>query len=179
MDTIISKEEFNEIRKTLKKVHGHYFDDKRLAFNILNFIKCSEWNHRWGRKYAFDNTYSDMLKKHLDEAFGRIKNLSSRYLKVKHDLSQQKIENNRLKQLINDKKSLFLIEKAWVDPSEKNFTHGYNPVKIVDDEEEAIRIVKEGNFYLKENYWFLFDDLPKFKYTKVDYEHSRRSNKNP
>jgi hypothetical protein len=100
---IITKEEAIKIKSMLHRVHGSYFDDKSLVWNIYNFISCSSWNHRWGRKYAYDDTIEKMQMKQLNEVWGRNKNLLSHLMKVKDDLKEAKRENNKLKQLLNNK----------------------------------------------------------------------------
>ncbi len=98
----ITEEDFEKVKSKIKRVHGSYFDDKTLVWNMLNFIGCSQWNHRWGRKYAYDDTLEKILKKQLNEVWGRNKNLLSWNMKLKDDLSEAKQELNRLKQLLEN-----------------------------------------------------------------------------
>lgn len=97
-EELVSAEDTWKIKHLLKKVHGSYFKEMSFSQNILNFIRCSEWNHRWGRKYAMDDEHFKYLINQLNMVMGRNKNLLSYSMKLKFDIKKLKEEINQLKQ---------------------------------------------------------------------------------
>ena len=121
---IITNEQVDIIKRKIKRIHGSYYEDESLAWNILNFIQCSAWNHRWGRRFSDElrEKYTKELIVRIDNEMGRNKNLLSYNRKIKHNCSELRKENNRLKQLLQNEviKCCEQIKNGELDPYSHN-----------------------------------------------------------
>ena len=68
-------------------------------------------------------------------------------------------------------KTIFLIEKAWIDPMENRDAHGYQIIGFKLTEEEAKEFCKDKGFYTPNDCWSIdfvpLKMLPKYKYNEI------------
>lgn len=104
----IEATDVKKIKSKINRVHGSYFSDKSLVYNIMNFLSCTQWNHRWARKYQSDDTMANYYKKIMEQVWCRNKNLLVWNHKLKDDLKESRKEtaclrreNERLKKIVD------------------------------------------------------------------------------
>lgn len=63
---------------------------------------------------------------------------------------------------------IYLIEKAWIDPSENsvNGSRGYVPYAYTDSKDVAEQYAKKS-YYTKEDCWSINDKMPYFRYSEI------------
>ena len=68
-------------------------------------------------------------------------------------------------------KSIFIIEKAWIDPMENRDAHGYQIVGYKLTENEAKDYCKNKGYYIPSDCWSIeflpLKLLPKYRYNEI------------
>ena len=65
-------------------------------------------------------------------------------------------------------KEIYLIEKAWIDPSENREAHGYNLYSFCETEKEAKSFCEKNGHYTEKDCWSI-EYLPNKKLMKYRY----------
>lgn len=65
---------------------------------------------------------------------------------------------------------LYAIEKIWIDPLENQYSAavGYDTVGYANTKEEAEEIVSKGGVLPKGACWAVSEDMPKFRYKRLN-----------
>ena len=77
------------------------------------------------------------------------------------------------KELSRFEKSIFLIEKGWIDPMENHIADGYNPFSYVSTEKEAKEFCEPFGFWTHKDCWSIEytqgGKMPKYRYKEIKY----------